>query len=342
VVHRPASNAPVLKITNHDGRVGVQAINQDSGATTVGKINRVPLREVWKHEALDFTVWLRENIDALNDTLNLSLANAERERAAGDFSVDLVAEDESGDPVIVENQLEKSDHDHLGKLLTYLVARGAKTAVWIVSEPRPEHVSAVSWLNESSPASFYLVKVEAIRIGESPPAPLLTKVVGPSEEGREVGDTKKEWAERYIIRRRFWTELLERVAQRTSLHANIRPSRYNWLGTSAGMSGLGFNYTVRQHDAGVELYIDRGKESGIENEQIFDKLAASRDAIEKVFGEPLDWQRLENSRACRIKKQIDLGGYRDEPEWPEVHEAMIETMIRLEKALRPYISALRL
>jgi RecB family endonuclease NucS len=112
-----------------DGRIRVQAIEESAGVTTVGKIKRVPLREVWKHEALDFTAWLRENIDVLNDALNLSLSNAERERGAGDFSVDPVTEDESGDPVIVENQLEKSDHDHLGKLLTYLVAIGAKTAV---------------------------------------------------------------------------------------------------------------------------------------------------------------------------------------------------------------------
>ena len=170
-----------------------------------------------------------------------------------------------------------------------MVAIGAKTAIWVVSEPRSEHVSAVSWLNESSTASFYLVEVEAIRIGESSPAPLLTKVVGPSEESREVGETKKEWAERYIIRRRFWVELLKRAALKTVLHANILPSRHSWLGTSAGVRGLNFNYTVRQHDAGVELYIDRGKESGTENERIFDKLAASRDAIEEDFGEPLDW-----------------------------------------------------
>src|SRR5215207_6380576 len=178
----------------------------------IGKIQRVPLREVWKHEALDFTTWLRENIDVVSDVVNVPLDEAEREQSAGNFSVDLVARDSSGDPVVIENQLEKSDHDHLGKLLTYLVAFEAKAAIWIVSEPRPEHVSTITWLNESSPASFYLVKVEAIRIGDSPPAPLLTKVVGPSEESREVGETKKELAERYTLRRRFWTELLERAA----------------------------------------------------------------------------------------------------------------------------------
>ena len=191
----------------------------------IGKIHRVPLQEVFKHEAFDFTRWLEKNVDVLNDALNLSLSGAERERAAGDFSVDLVAEDEDGSPVVIENQLKKSDHDHLGKLLTYLVAVGAKTAVWIVSEPRNEHVRAVSWLNESSSADFYLVKIEAIKIAESPPAPLLTQVVGPRAESREVGEVKKEWAERKTLRYRFWEELLERSRSKTQIHVHISPTR---------------------------------------------------------------------------------------------------------------------
>ncbi len=109
----------------------------------IGKIVRRQLREVWKHEALDFTTWLVENIDVLSEALDLSLQEAKREQAAGDFSVDLVAEDDSGNTVVIENQLEKSDHDHLGKLITYLAALDARVAVWIVSEPRPEHTKAV-------------------------------------------------------------------------------------------------------------------------------------------------------------------------------------------------------
>lgn len=171
----------------------------------IGKIKRVPLRDVWKHEALDFTRWLQENIDILNEVIDLNLSNPEREQSAGSFNIDIVAEDESGTPVIIENQLEKSDHDHLGKLVTYLVAMGARAAIWIVSNPRPEHIAAITWLNESSSANFYLLKVEAIQIGDSLPAPLLTEIVGPSEEGKEVGRAKQEIAERYIIRERFWT-----------------------------------------------------------------------------------------------------------------------------------------
>src|SRR5271169_4211278 len=105
----------------------------DVGA--IGKLERVPLREVWKHEAQDFTQWLQQNIDVLNNALDLSLVNVDREQAAGSFSIDLVAEDEGGGTVIIENQLEKSNHDHLGKIITYLTGMSARAAIWIVSDP---------------------------------------------------------------------------------------------------------------------------------------------------------------------------------------------------------------
>lgn len=123
-------------------------------SSNIGRLQRVALREVWKHEAQDFTQWLQNNIEVLNETLDFNLTGADRERAAGDFSVDLVAEDEDGGTVVIENQLEKSNHDHLGKLITYLTAIGAKTAIWIVSDPRPEHVAAIGWLNSSAAPSF--------------------------------------------------------------------------------------------------------------------------------------------------------------------------------------------
>jgi len=307
----------------------------------IERLERVPLREVWKHEALDFSRWLEENIDVLNEILDLNLASADREQAAGTFSVDLVAEDESGNPVVIENQLDKSDHNHLGKLITYLTAIGSKVAIWIVSDPRPEHVKAIAWLNESSGAVFYLLKVEAVRIGESAPAPLLTLITGPSEESRQVGETKKELAERYVIRHRFWTELLARAKEKTSLFAAISPGKENWIGTGAGMYGLGFNFVIRKHDVHVELYIDRGKGAEEENERIFDQLGYSEKEIEKDYGDSLSFERLKGRRACRIAKRLSLGGYRDEDRWPEIQEAMIDAMVRLEKALKPRIRRLK-
>jgi hypothetical protein len=309
----------------------------------IGRLQRVPLREVWKHEALDFTTWLQQNYDLLNDVMDISLTNVEREQAAGNFSVDLVGEDEDSNTVIIENQLERSDHDHLGKLLTYVSAFDAQTGIWIVAEPRPEHVTAISWLNESTAASFYLIKMEAIRIQEtasdhlSPAAPLLTLIVGPSETSKEVGVKKKEWAEREILRHRFWAELLEKAKLRTTLHANISPGRDSWAGAGGGRSGLAFNYNIHQNSARVELYLDS---RDIEwNKAAFDLLHSSKDEIEEVFGEPLHWQRLDAKRASRISITLEAGGYRDE-NWSEVQDAMIDAMVRLEKAMRPHIPRL--
>ena len=307
----------------------------------IGSLQRVPLREVWSHEAQDFTPWLEENIDELNNAIDLTLSIVAREQTVGDFNVDLVAEDESGNPVIIENQLERSNHDHLGKLITYLTQIGAKAAIWIVADPRPEHISAVSWLNESSSASFYLLKLEAVRIEGSPPAPLLTLIIGSSEESQAVDDTKKELKERHVLRRRFWASLLERAKDKTKLHSNRSAVDGNYIRTGTGTTGLGLGYVIQQHTSDIELYIDRGREADSENEEILDRLEKSKEEVEEAFGGSLEWQRLEGKRACRIGKRFSLGGYRDDEErWPEIQDAMIDGMIRLEAALRPHIDRL--
>lgn len=307
----------------------------------IGKLQRIPLREVWKHEAYDFTQWLEQNIDVLNDVLDLTLVNVEREKKTeSTFSVDLVAEDEGGATVIIENQLGKSDHDHLGKLITYLVAMSGRAAIWIVSDPRPEHVAAMSWLNESRRAHFYLLKVEAVQIGNSPPAPLLTVIVAPAEGFVGVGQTAEELAERFRIRQTWWNRLLKR--DDAQLHAHITPSIYAHIGTSVGLRGLGLNYSVRKNDCEAELYIDRGKGSEKINRKIFDQLYANKDAIEKAFGGPLLWQALEAKRACRIRITVP-GGYRsDESQWDAIQAKQVDAMNRLNKALQPFIKEIDL
>lgn len=311
--------------------------------SAIGKLERVALREVWKHEAMDFTQWLQENIGVLNDALDLNLVNVDRERITGDFSIDLVAEDDGGGTVIIENQLEKSNHDHLGKIITYLTGMNARAAIWIVSDPRPEHVAAVAWLNESSSADFYMVKVEAVRIGDSPAAALFTLIVGPSVETKEVGQTKKEIAERYGIRKRWWTQLVERSAKISKLHAHITPGEHSWIGTSSGIRGLNLNYVVTQDECAAELYIDRGKDLEEENKAIFDQLEAHKAEVEKAFGGPLSWERLEGKRACRIRFTQAGGGYRSpEDKWPGLQDGIVSAMTRLEQALRPFLKQLKL
>jgi len=306
----------------------------------VGKLERVALREVWRHEAYDFTRWLQDNIDVLNEALNLSLVNVEREQSAGAFSIDLVAEIEGGGKVIIENQLEKSNHDHLGKVLTYMVAMEAQTAVWIVSEPRPEHVSVIAWLNESSSSDFYLVKVEAVRIGTSPPAPLLTLIVGPSAETAAVSRSKREYAERHDVREEWWARLVARPDAK--MHRHITPSRWTWIGTSSGVRGLNLNYTVLQDQCGAELYIDRGKDSGTESKAIFDQFLARRAEIEAAFGGELEWERLDGGRASRIRSRV-TGGYRNPPEdWDAIQDRQVNAMNRLVVAMQAHIKALTL
>ena len=307
----------------------------------IGKIERLPLRNIWEHEAYDFTSWLEKNIDVLSDALDFELTNPESEQPAGDFSVDILVEDANGNPVVIENQLNKSDHNHLGKLLTYLTALEAKIGIWIVAEARPEHVSTITWLNESSAASFFLFKVEAIKISDSPPAPLFTLIVGPSEESREVGEKKKELAERHKLRKEFWTQLLDRAGDKTDLFSSISPSPYNWIGTGAGISGLKYNFSVTRHTAQVELYIDRGKDMKKENEEIFNKLKENKNQIEDEFGGNLNWEELEGKRACRISKKVEIGGYRDNERWDKVHNQLIDIMVKFEKAISPYIIELK-
>lgn len=304
---------------------------------SIGKLERVDLREVWRHEATEFTTWLEENIEFISEVVDLELTVNEREAKAGDFSVDLLAETATGETVVIENQLERSNHDHLGKLLTYLTAFDAKSAIWIVSDARAEHVAAVNWLNESSAADFYLLKLEAVRIDSSSPAPLLTKIVGPSDEARAAGTAKKEMTERGRLRHSFWTQLLELAKKRTPLHANVSPGTASWLGASAGRSGLAYNYVVRQRDTRVELYIDRGKDSEDYNLACFEGVLARRAEIEEAFGGELEWQQLPGKRACRVLYKLRTGGWRDEKLWPSVMPELIDAMVRFEAALREHL-----
>jgi hypothetical protein len=187
-----------------------------------------------------------------------------------------------------------------------------------------------------------MVKVEAVKILDSAPAPLFTLIVGPSREAKEVGQTRKDVAERYAMRNRWWTQLIERSADRTRLHAHITPGDYSWIGVSAGYPGMNYNYTVTQNGRTAELYIDRGRGAEYENRALFDQLSQHRDPIETAFGGSLSWEALEGKRACRIRAALGDGGYRSpEEQWGSLHDSQRDAMIRLERALKPHIHGLR-
>jgi hypothetical protein len=196
----------------------------------IGKMERVKLRDVWKHEAKDFSSWLFENIEILAEELDIDIIAVEKEKKIGSFSADIIAEGSTGETILIENQLEKTDHNHLGQLLTYVSNLEAKKAIWISKEPRSEHERVIEWLNElTSDVDFYLVKIEAYKIGDSIPAPKFTVIAGPTESGKVVGSEKKELAERHKKRLKFWKSLLEKSKKRTPLHSNISPSMNSWI-----------------------------------------------------------------------------------------------------------------
>lgn len=306
---------------------------------SIGKIEIVPLRQAFRHEAHNFTRWLESNIDALSQRLGFELTVLEREKAVGSFNVDLFCEDKQGDYVIIENQLERSDHDHLGKLLTYLVNLEAKTAIWVTPEVRPEHQRVIDWLNEATSAdiSFYLVRVEAVRIGDSPFAPLFTVLAAPDEQIREIGETKKDLADRHIHRKEFWTKLIERSKGRTKLFSGRSPSTDSWLSTGSGRSGINIGYRILKTGAGLYLYIDVGDQQ--KNKSIFDELLNQKGAIEEEFGEPLNWRRLDDKRSSIIEWWIyDFGSLDERDKWHDLQDRLIDAMIRFDKALRDRIA----
>ncbi|HDZ54589.1 MAG TPA: DUF4268 domain-containing protein [Candidatus Nealsonbacteria bacterium] len=309
----------------------------------IERIKKVPLREVWKNEARDFTSWLFDNIEILGEELDMDLTAIDREGDAGSFSVDIIAEDENGQKVVIENQLEKTNHEHLGKILTYLANLDAKIAIWISSNPRQEHERAIDWLNEFGPeTAFYLVQIEAYKIGNSNPAAKFSIIAGPSEGSETIGKKKKEYAKRHILRKEFWTALLEKAKGKTSLHSNITPGIYSWIGTGAGKQGIIYSYVITKKYGGCEIYFDKGKDyiKPNINKIRFDKLYKHKNQIEKKFKGRLNWERLDNARASRISIKFKGKGLNDKENWEKLQDKMIDAMIRLERAFKEYIRRL--
>jgi hypothetical protein len=305
----------------------------------IQRIKRIRIRNVWKHEAHDFTPWIEENIDVLNDDLAVELDpdSVQREASAGAFSVDLIAENANGETVIIENQLERSDHDHLGKVLTYAAAFEATTAIWIVGDPRPEHVKAVAWLNDSSQLTVYMFKIQAIQIGDSPVAPLLTLIVGPSESAKSVASSKKEKTDRHQARRAFYTDLLEYANTQTSLHESRSATDSAFLDGRSGQTGVNLTYGITQHETSIHLWIDKGRDWAEWNDSFYQYLFSHKEEIEGSYGVAIIWSAKEANRSRTLKGTVTLGGWVDRDSWPVVIKETVTKMIQFNAAIQPHL-----
>ena len=291
----------------------------------IPRVRRQSPRALFSREDTEFTPWLERHIDRLSEVLGLSLTVIERERETPTgFSIDLFVEDQdSGEEGVIECQLESTDHDHLGKLLTYSTAYETELVIWLVSDARYEHEKAIDWLNESTKKLFYLVQIEAIEVGDELSL-LFTPLATPSPEVKSVGESKREPNEREQKQERFWTELLERTPADFTLFDTIAPKQQGYITKGSGVAGVRYCYRIRNDWSDAGFYIDTGDADL--NFQIFDDLYAQRDEIEAEIEYDVDWHRLEESRACRITIPIDSSGLTDEAQWPGLQDEMIDAM----------------
>lgn len=300
----------------------------------LGKLKRVDLREYWKHEALDFTRWLAEpeNIELLSDEVGIGLQVMQTEASVGRFNVDILAEEENtGRKIIIENQLEATDHSHLGQLITYAAGLEAQYIIWIVREVREEHRQAVDWLNEHTDdeINLFLVAIELWQIETSPPAPKFTVISRPNEWTKSVrkGSQEGDLTDTKTKQLEFWQQLKEYSATK---HPELKlrtPRPQHWYNVSIGRSDCHVALTIhtREDKVGCEIYINDSKE-------LYRTFLSCKSEIEKelALSEAIDWQELPGKKASRIRAFSDFQ-FDNTETWPNAFAWLITTCSRFKK-----------
>ena len=286
----------------------------------LGKVTQVDIRDVWPNEATSFTPWLEEHPEELGELLGLELEFV-REQSVGAFSLDLFGRDVNSDRlVIVENQLARSDHSHLGQLLTYAGGLDPAYIIWIASEIRDEHKAALDWLNSvsNSETFFFGIEVKAIRIGDSEPAPMLDVVVQPNSWTKQVHETRSVavQSDREKTYQRFWQACIDEMSDEfTGLRNKVAPGR-QWLSTSTGITAVSLNLVFTSQGVNAEFYFGSSDEEL--NTQRFDAVFRDQAGIEAIANRQLVWEPLESKKATRISAYgLPSADVMNTNEWPQ-------------------------
>ncbi len=313
----------------------------------LGKVEYVGIREIWPNEASDFTPWLADNIAELGTALGLDLELQQREAAVGSYSLDILATDSNGSrPVVIENQLGITDHDHLGKLLTYATGYDANVIVWLTSEFRDEHRAALDWLNQrtTEETEFFGIVVELLTIDGSLPAVNFKPVSTPNKWS--IGTTRtgttgiRETSERGERYQAFFQGLIDSLRMEHNFTKARKGGARAQYSFSAG-HGQRAKYNVSFAGNGrarTEVYIDNTNRDW--NKRLFDRLMEKKGSIESELSESLEWQRLDHRRACRISA-VREGSIDDDSETlEEIHNWMIEKLLDFKKVFGPRLDEL--
>lgn len=311
----------------------------------LGKIEVVDLREQWADEARDFTPWVASDIglELLGEEIGVELELVEQEAKVGPFSADVLARADGSEEhlVVIENQLGKTNHDHLGKIITYASGRKARIVVWIASEFTDEHRQALDWLNEASgeAASFFGLEIRLVRIGESQPAPQFRVVSSPNTWANIVRETQtSEVSTTRIEKKQFWDELKEFMAAHKTFLSLRKALPQHWFSMAIGRSGFEIDLTIntKTNRVGCELYI-----TSPQAKLAFDQLFAMKAEIEKELNTRLDWQRLEEGKHCRIAAFRD-GSIYDSGQREALKQWLWEKAEAFHRAFSPRIKDLSL
>lgn len=270
--------------------------------TTFGNLKQVELRTGWNHEAFDFTKWLvqPENLQLLSDEIGIEIAPIEAEARTGKYSVDILAEEENtGNKIIIENQLEKTDHDHLGKIITYASGYDAEYIVWIVKDANEEHRQALEWLNDhtDSNLNFFLIRLELWQIDDSAPAVKLNMIVKPNEWTKTLRERTRsdELTDTKLMQLDFWNHFKSFCKDKHSNIGSRKAGAQHWYNIAIGRSDakVMVKINTRENEISCELYIK-------DNKDWFDELEREKEITESKIGENLDWRRLDDKKASRI------------------------------------------
>lgn len=291
----------------------------------LGSLREVSLREAWDHEAHSFTPWLAKHLDLLADALGVPLELEDSEVAVGGFSADILARNPLDDTlVLIENQLEKTDHTHLCQIMTYLAGLEAHTIVWVAAEFREEHLSAMRWLNEhtTDPFAFFAVRVKVVRIDDSPPAPVFEVLERPNQWERRLHEVARPGLTEVGQRRlEFWTRYIERFPDEGEFAGpGGNSTRWHVLGQYELIVSFYFGRD------GVGIFI-RGRR-GAENRRTISILEPVREQLADATGST-EW----SEETGHFFNQTLTGDTSDPNSWDEMCDWLHETTERYERAL---------
>ena len=305
----------------------------------MGKLVEVDIRKLWGHEQYDFSNWLadKENLELLNEAIGLTLSEVEKEVYVGSYRCDLVGKDEvTGEKVIIENQLESSNHDHLGKIITYASGLDATVIVWIVKEAREEHRSAIEWLNNKTATNinFFLIEVHAYQIGDSLYAPKFEIVEKPNGfiKNAKSQSGSGEYNRSQSERLEFWNAFNEVLISRGKPFNVRKATTDHWYDVAIGVSGVHVSLTLVNKEGciGVELYIN-------DNKELYDSLFENKEEIESKLGLQLDWQRLDDKKASRILYRIPGLNFDDHSNYDALMNEMIDKASLFANVFKKYV-----